>query len=130
MTTAEYRRWASEHGVSTGSMVYVDCQDIAEAENYVRDYPRDAHNFATSGRVEVPYTTHEETRARLRSLLVEAGYDWAQAEEAWARDGYIAIASYHDQHRFARILVYREGEHAAWAAGVGGYLHPGDRPDV
>jgi len=130
MTAAEYRRWASEKGMSTGSMSCVDCRDITEAEGYVRDYPRDAHNFATSGRVEVPYTTHDETRARLRSMLIEAGYAWDEAEEAWARDGFLATASYHDDLRYANIFVSREAEPRAWAAGVGGYLPPGDRPDV
>jgi hypothetical protein len=111
-------------------MVYVDCRDITEAEGYVRDYPRDAHGFATSGMIDVPYTTQEETRARLRSLLTDAGYTWDEEEEAWARDGYIATASDHDDLRHARIFVYREAEPQAWAAGVGGYLHPGDRPDA
>ena len=41
MTAADYRLWASDRGVSHGSMGCVDCRDIAEAEGYVRDYPRD-----------------------------------------------------------------------------------------
>ena len=130
MTAADYRLWASDRGVSHGSMGCVDCRDIAEAEGYVRDYPRDAHGFATSGRVDIPYTTHEETRTRLRSLLTEAGYAWDEAEEAWARDGYIATASHHDQLHYATIFVYCETEPQAWAAGSGGYLHPDDRPDA
>jgi hypothetical protein len=128
MTTDQYRQWATENGVTHGSMLYVDSADIADAESYVSDYPVDTHDFETSGRIAVPYTTHEETIASLRATLRGAGY--TQDGPNWYREGHRATASYHDEYRTANIFVHPNQGRVACATGSGGYLHSDDRPTV
>jgi hypothetical protein len=128
MTSAEYREWAAREGIAEGSMVAVECATIAEAEAYVSDFPRDAHDLATCGSVEVEYTSAEDTRRRLREMLVAAGY--SPSEDGWQRDGYTARATHNDHTRYAMIYVYSRNNRMALAAGADGYLHPGDRPTI
>jgi hypothetical protein len=128
MTSTEYREWAAREGIAEGSMVAVECEGIAEAEAYVSDFPRDAHDLATCGSVEVEYTSAEDTRRRLREMLIAAGY--TPAEDGWQRDGYTVSATYHESLRYAMIYVYSRNNRMALAAGAGGYLHPSDRPTM
>jgi hypothetical protein len=107
-------------------MTGVDCETISEAEAYVRDFPRDSHGFASCGSINVPYTDGANTQARLIEMLQAAGY--GSTEERWARPGYVAVATRHKSLRYARIYIYREGEHIALHSGEDGYLPHDDRP--
>lgn len=130
MTATEYREWAAQRTTTAGSAEAVDCESIAEAEGYVTDYPADGRGFATAGRVAVEWTTPEETRERMRSMLRDAGYAYSREDGQYERPGYTAQATYHDGHRVARIYVYRAGEWQAWDSGPDGHLPPDSRPQV
>jgi hypothetical protein len=130
MKSGDYRRWATEHGVGHGSGTFVGCQTIAEAEAYIRDYPRDARGFATSGEVEIAYTTEDDTRARLRTTLSDAGYTRSEDGPSWSRDGFSAQATISRRNRSASIFVRDADAAVAYATGPDSYTHPSDRPEV
>ncbi len=106
MTASDFRKWAAANGHAHGASS-VRCETIAEAEAYVRDYPRDIHNVPTCGSVDVPWSGWDETGEQIRQMLREAGYRGDGRD--WKREGHTAHGTKHRRLHYAAIDVYCDG---------------------
>lgn len=109
-----------EHGQPGG--VYADT--IEEAEAYVARFPADRHGWQIAAAIR--------TKADMaRGLLADAGYRWDDSRGAFVRDQFHATGTVRHDGVEATIFVHSSAAgKVALAAGPGGYLHPGDRPEV
>lgn len=127
MKARELMRLMHEAGEQHGSGSPVDCDTIAEAEEYLSRYPSDRRGYATCATIKGPKNV-------VMSILQEAGYTWNgdKVDPKAYRPGFVAhVTLDHRQNspgEPATLLLNPTGAAEALASGPAGYLHPGDRP--
>lgn len=106
---------------SSGLLAYAE--NIEEAEEYLDLFPVDGRGFASDVVIRVA------SLALARQMLATAGYP--PIKDYFSQKGdFRAQIGCRDRQEEARISLTSTKGMRAYASGEGGYLPPGDRPDV
>lgn len=124
MKARDMMDWLAGHDRDYGFSSLVEADTIAEAEAYVGRYPTDERGFRTCA--TIPATVDSALE-----MLSLAGYTWTGKEghRTCNRGGFTARVTTRDR-RDATIFIGTSEGMTASAAGAGGFLHHGDRPEI